>query len=231
MRAKDRLIVALDLPTLAEAEALVDRLGDGISHVKVGLELYLAHGPGAVHAFTRRGLQVMLDLKLHDIDATVARATARVADLGAGLLTIHTGGGPSMMVAAARAILASGSDMRLLGVTVLTSMSDSDLQRVGLDRSVKDTVAMRAKLALDCGVHGVVASPLEAAAIRASSPSDFLIVTPGVRPAGAGSADQKRVATPAAARNAGADYIVVGRPIRDAEDPAASARAILSELG
>jgi orotidine-5'-phosphate decarboxylase len=190
----NRLIAALDAPSRGEADALVARLGGVPSWVKLGLELFCAEGPTIVVDYVARGHRVMLDLKLHDIPETVARATARVAALGAGLLTVHADGGRAMLEAAVRAAGAT----RVLAVTA--------------------------------GCAGVVASPHEIAAVRAVAPSGFLIVTPGVRPAGADAGDQKRVMTPRQAREAGADLVVIGRPLRDAADPAAAARAIAAEL-
>ncbi len=241
MEARDRLIVALDVETLAAADALADRLGHTVRRLKVGLELYTACGPLAVEAVRARGVNVMLDLKLHDIPETVARAVTRVAGLGVELLTIHIAGGWKMMEAAANAARKSGGALKLLGVTVLTSMDAADLAQVGdlsggAAGAVAELVRKRAQLAMECGLDGVVASPHEAAAVRAGAPEGFLIVTPGVRPAGGVAAatatdDQKRVATPAAARAAGADFVVVGRPIRDAQDPRAAAEAIIRDLG
>jgi len=219
------LIVALDVETLDAAEALAERLAGVADWLKVGLELFTAVGPAGVRALARRA-PIMLDLKLHDIPETVARATARAAELGVGLLTVHTAGGRKMLEAAAKARGAT----KLLGVTVLTSMDDHDLAEVGTGPSVGSVVARRAALAVAAGLQGVVAAVTDAAAVRAAVPRDFLIVTPGVRPAGSAAGDQKRIATPAAARAAGADLIVVGRPIRDAADPRAAAAAILSEL-
>jgi orotidine-5'-phosphate decarboxylase len=255
--ARERLIVALDVETLDAANALAEKLGNAVRRLKVGLELYTACGPEAVRAVRGHGVNVMLDLKLHDIPATVARATARAAQLGVELLTIHTSGGWKMMEAAADAARKSGTGLKLLGISVLTSMDANDLAQVGeggAGVTVEDLVKKRAQLAMECGLDGIVASPNEAAVVRAGAPEGFLIVTPGVRPAGGGAKaaageapsgsagggdrapakvpvdDQKRVATPAAARAAGADYIVVGRPIRDAADPRAAAEAIVAEL-
>jgi orotidine-5'-phosphate decarboxylase len=237
--ARERLIVALDVETLEAADALAGHLGNAVRRLKVGLELYTACGPEAVKTVRAHGVNVMLDLKLHDIPETVARATARAAALGAELLTVHTSGGWKMMEAAADAARKSGTGLKLLGVTVLTSMDANDLAQVGdvaAGTSVEVIVKKRAQVALECGLDGVVASPREAAVVRAGAPEGFLIVTPGVRPGGgapaqaAGGDDQKRVATPRAARQAGADYIVVGRPIRDAADPRAAAEAIVAEL-
>lgn len=222
----NRLIAALDAPNRAEADALVQRLGGVPSWVKIGLELFCAEGPGIVRDFTARGLSVMLDLKLHDIPETVARATAKVASLGAGLLTVHAGGGRAMLEAAVR----NAGDMRVLAVTVLTSLDDADLGDIGAHGPVGELVKRRAELAQRAGCHGIVASPQEVAAVRAIVPREFLIVTPGVRPAGAAAGDQKRVMTPKQARAAGSDLVVVGRPLRDAPDPAAAARAVVDEL-
>ena len=224
----NRVIAALDVPDTAAAIALADRIGDGAGWVKVGLELFVAEGPPVVAAMRARGRRVMLDLKLHDIPETVARAMTQAAALGAELITVHAGGGRAMLDAAARAC--AGTRAHVLAVTVLTSMDDADLAAIGAIGPVAALVARRAALAADAGCHGVVASPQEAAAIRAAAPPGFLIVTPGVRPAGAAAGDQKRIATPGDARRAGADLVVVGRPIRDAADPAAAARAIAAEV-
>jgi orotidine-5'-phosphate decarboxylase len=222
----NRLIAALDAPSRGEADALVARLAGVPSWVKLGLELFCAEGPAIVADYVARGHRVMLDLKLHDIPETVARATARVAALGAGLLTVHAGGGRAMLEAAVR----SAGVTRVLAVTVLTSLDEADLAQIGAQGPVRDLVVKRAELAIAAGCAGVVASPHEIAAIRAIAPGGFLIVTPGVRPAGADRGDQKRVMTPREARDAGADLVVVGRPLRDAGDPAAAARAIVAEL-
>ncbi|MDB4959173.1 MAG: orotidine 5-phosphate decarboxylase [Myxococcales bacterium] len=226
----NRLIAALDAPSRDEAEGLVARLAGVPSWVKLGLELFCAEGPELVREYARRGLAVMLDLKLHDIPETVARATGKVAALGAGLLTVHAAGGRAMLEAAVKAARSAG-DTRVLAVTVLTSLDDADLAQIGCQGPVAELVRRRAELALRAGCDGVVASPHEVATIRAIVPAAFLIVTPGVRPAGVAAGDQKRVMTPGEARAAGADLIVVGRPLRDAPDPAAAARAIIAELG
>jgi len=222
----NRLIAALDAPNRAEADALMARLDGVPSWVKLGLELFCAEGPAIVADYLDRGNRVMLDLKLHDIPETVARATARVALLGAGMLTVHAGGGRAMLEAAVKAAGAT----KVLAVTVLTSLDDADLAQIGAQGPVRDLVVKRAQLAIAAGCAGVVASPHEIVAIRAIAPAGFLIVTPGVRPAGAAAGDQKRVMTPRQARDAGADLVVVGRPLRDAPDPAAAARAIIAEL-
>ena len=228
----NRLVAALDVPTGDAAADLVSKLDGAASWLKVGLELFVAEGPHIVTSMVDRG-QVMLDLKLHDIPATVGRATSRVAALGAGLLTVHAGGGGPMLRAAVAAAAEAASDtrrLRVLAITVLTSMDEADLRSVCIAGGPTQTAIERARLAIGAGCDGVVASPQEAPRIREMAPPGFLIVTPGVRPAGAGTDDQKRVATPRTAREAGADLIVCGRPIRDAADPAAAARAIAAEL-
>ncbi|HET9991045.1 MAG TPA: orotidine-5'-phosphate decarboxylase [Kofleriaceae bacterium] len=222
----NRLIAALDTPSRADADKLVDKLEGVPSWVKIGLELFCAEGPAIVRAFTGRGLAVMLDLKLHDIPETVARATAKVAGLGAGLLTVHASGGHAMLEAAVKA----AGGMRVLAVTVLTSLDDDDLAQIGAVAPVADLVKKRAQLAVAAGCHGIVASPHEVGILRDVVPKEFLIVTPGVRPTGSAAGDQKRVMTPREARAAGADLVVIGRPLRDAASPAAAARAIVEEL-
>ncbi len=233
MDPQDRLIVALDVPTRGDADALAAKLDSEVRWFKIGLELYSSEGPELVRDYTRAGRRVFVDLKLHDIPATVGRATSRLAGLGAGLLTLHAAGGKAMMEAAVKAAAegkGQGERLRILAVTVLTSLEQDDLHAVGIDKPVRELVVQRALLAAEAGCDGVVASPHEAAALRGALPEDFLIVTPGVRPAGAALGDQKRVMTPAKARAAGADMIVVGRPVRDAENPLAAARAIAKEL-
>jgi orotidine-5'-phosphate decarboxylase len=224
----NRLIAALDVPGRNEAHALIARLGRVPSWVKVGLELFIAEGEAFVTDLAAHN-RVMLDLKLHDIPETVARATRQAAALGAGLLTVHAAGGRAMLEGAVRAARDVG-DTRILAITVLTSLDEADLISIGTIGPISAQVDRLARLARDAGCDGVVASPHEIAAIRAACGPDFLIVTPGVRPAGAVAGDQKRLMTPAAARAAGADLVVVGRPLRDAADPAAAARAIVQEL-
>jgi orotidine-5'-phosphate decarboxylase len=229
----NRLIAALDVPDRGAADALLARLGDAPGFIKIGLELFIAEGPELVRAYVGTGRRIMLDLKLHDIPATVARACARVAGLGVELITVHAAGGRDMLRAAADAV--AGTATRLLAVTVLTSMDPGALAEVGVavdaGRAAMGSIVLaRAHLAAEAGCHGVVASPLEAAALRAAMAADFLLVTPGVRPAGTDPGDQKRVATPARARQSGADLIVCGRPIRDAADPGQVARDIIAEI-
>ena len=224
----NRLIAALDVPSRGEAEQLIVRLGGVPSWVKVGLELFIAEGEEFVTDLVAHN-RVMLDLKLHDIPETVARATRQAAATGAGLLTVHAAGGRAMLEGAVRAAREIG-DTRILAITVLTSLDEADLISIGTTGPISAQVDRLARLARDAGCDGVVASPHEIAAIRAACGPDFLIVTPGVRPAGAAAGDQKRLMTPAAARAAGADLVVVGRPLRDAPDPAAAARAIVQDL-
>jgi orotidine-5'-phosphate decarboxylase len=224
--AGNRLIAAIDTPARAEADALIARLGGVPSWLKLGLELFCAEGPGIVSDIVGRGHRVMLDLKLHDIPETVGRAAARVATLGAGLLTIHASGGRAMMEAAVKGAGAT----RVLAVTILTSMDAQDVVDVGFGGSVEDAVVKLAQLAQRAGCAGVVASPKEIRLIREAVGPNFLIVTPGIRPADSQAGDQKRVMTPREARAAGADLVVVGRPLRDAADPSAAARAVVAEL-
>lgn len=223
------VIVALDVPSAAEALALVERIGDGGHFYKVGLELYTREGPSIVRELKDRGRRVFLDLKLHDIPNTVSRAVQAASALEVDLLTVHASGGPGMLEAARDA---AGDGVRLLGVTVLTSLTPDDISRVwGREiRSVREEVARLTELARECGLHGVVASSLEASWLRSHVGHEFLIVTPGIRPAGADQGDQKRVATPADAVRAGADYLVVGRAVTHAADPAAAFAELMREV-
>jgi orotidine-5'-phosphate decarboxylase len=224
--ARERVIVALDVPDLRTAGDLLDRLEGQPIFYKVGLELFVAEGARAIEAVRSRGGRVFLDLKLHDIPETVARAVSSATGLGAELLTLHTAGGLAMMKRAAQA--AQGR-VQLLGVTVLTSLAEDDLRADGISGSMRAAVVRRAQLASQAGIAGVVCSPQEVADVRRACPS-LLLVVPGVRPAGADVGDQKRVATPASAIAAGADYLVVGRPIRDAANPAAAFVAMVAEV-
>jgi orotidine-5'-phosphate decarboxylase len=227
--ARDRLIVALDLPALAPVLALCDRLEGAITRVKVGLELFTAVGPRAVEVLAARNLRVFLDLKLHDIPETVRRAARAAAATGAELISVHTAGGPAMLEAAVEGAR-HGGGASVLGVTVLTSLDALQLAHIGtFTATVAELVVRRAELARSAGCAGVIASPLEVHAVRAAIGPGLQIITPGVR-ASAGQDDQKRTAGAAAARAAGADAVVVGRPIRDAPDPLAAALAILAEL-
>jgi len=222
----DRLIVALDFPAIADAEAMIARLGDSVGVYKIGLELILGRGVELAERLAGEGKKVFLDAKLLDIDNTIARAVANAARLGAAFLTVHAY--PKAM----RAAVAARADapLALLGVTVLTSMNDADLADAGYSGGVRDRVLARAADAMSAGMDGIVASPEEAAAIRAALGGDLVLVTPGIRPVGAAMGDQRRAATPAEAIRAGADYLVVGRPIIEASDPRAAADAIVGEI-
>jgi len=224
--ASERVIVALDVPDMAGLTAFLDRLQGRPTFYKVGLELFVAEGAAAVEVVRKRGGKVFLDLKLHDIPETVARAVASSKALGAELLTVHTAGGFEMMRRAAE--VAAGKP-GILGVTVLTSLSEDDLRADGISGGMREAVVRRAKLAEKAGARGIVCSPQEVADVRAAS-ATLALVVPGVRPAGAALGDQKRVATPASAIAAGADYLVVGRPIRDARDPAEAFSAVVGEV-
>jgi len=224
--ARDRLIFALDVPSVAEAEQLLDRLHGHISFVKVGLELYTAAGPDMVKRVLDRGMRVFLDLKFLDIEETVKRATARVAAMGVDFLTVHANRKALSAAVQGR----EGSSLKLLAVTVLTNFDSHDLRDMGIQRSVEDLVTARALLASEVGCDGVVASGEEAAAVRQKVGPRFSIVTPGVRPAGKGVDDHARATTPTQTITAGADYLVIGRPIRDAEDPATTVAAIVAEM-
>jgi orotidine-5'-phosphate decarboxylase len=224
--ARDRLILALDVPSVAAAENLVERLGDTVSFYKVGYQLAFAGGLPFAETLVRAGKQVFLDLKLHDIGNTVARGVESVARLGATFLTVHAY--PQTMKAAVEARGEAG--LRILAVTVLTSYDDADLAAAGYDFTVTELVAERAAQARDIGVDGLVCSAEEVNNLRPVVGSGLMLVTPGIRPAGADAGDQKRVMTPARAIAAGADYLVVGRPIVAAADPKAAAAAIVAEI-
>jgi orotidine-5'-phosphate decarboxylase len=226
--AKDRLIVALDVPTAEQARALVARLGPAARFYKVGNQLFTAAGPTFVSELVKARLPVFLDLKFHDIPNTVASAVRAAAGLGVAFVDVHASGGKAMLEAAVEA--RRGTATRLLAVTVLTSHSAATLREIGVDGAVETSVRRLARLAQDAGADGVVASPNEVALIRSECGPTFLVVTPGIRPPGAATLDQARAATPAAALRAGADYLVVGRPICEAGDPLAVAAAILGEM-
>lgn len=225
-KVRDRMIVALDYPNVSAAEALVWQLGDIVTFYKIGLELSIAGGLDLAADLIGAGKKVFLDLKLHDIGNTVERATAAAAERGVHILTVHAY--PQTMAAAARG--AKGSPLEVLGVTVLTSYDDTDLATAGYRMGVTDTVRLRAGQAREAGIAGVICAPTDAAMVRAILGPDGRVVTPGVRPKGVDVGDQKRVATPAQAIAAGADRIVVGRPVTAAADPVAAAEAILAEL-
>jgi orotidine-5'-phosphate decarboxylase len=227
LKARDRLIVALDVSDAAAAERLVESIGDAVSFYKIGMELtYGGEGLGLVRRLGAAGHKIFLDLKLHDIPNTVQRAVAQVAGLNATFLTVH--GYPQTMAAAV--VGAKGTGLKLLVVTVLTSYDDADLLEAGYRFDVVELVRRRAEQARAFGVDGLVASAAEAAAVRRAVGKTMILVTPGIRPAGAAVADQKRVATPASAISAGVDYLVVGRPVTEAADPRAAAQAIAAEI-
>ena len=225
--AKDRLIVALDVPSVDETRALVDTLGDSVGVYKIGLELLFSGGFQLARDLIAQGARVFIDAKLLDIEATVERATAAIARTGAHFLTVHAMDRKTLE-AAVRGRGTSG--MKLLGVTVLTNLGSADLVQQGIDQTAPELVLRRATLAQDAGFDGVIASAQEAAAIRKKAGAGFLIVTPGIRPRGLEANDQARTMTPAEAIAAGADYLVIGRPITRAADPRAAAQAIAGEI-
>jgi orotidine-5'-phosphate decarboxylase len=224
--AADRLIVALDVADRDAATAMVERLGETVRFYKIGMELAYGGGLDLVRWLIAAEKRVFVDLKLHDIPNTVARATARIAELGATFLTVH--GYPQTMAAAREG--AAGSGLGLLAVTVLTSSDDADLAAAGYALSTRALVARRALQAREAGMRGIILSPSEVAEMRAFVGPDLLLVTPGVRPAGAAMGDQKRAMTPGAAIAAGADYLVVGRPILAGADPRGAAQAVVAEI-
>lgn len=223
---RDRLIVALDVPDLASAEAMVSRLGDSVTFYKVGMELAYSGGLSFVRRLADAGKKVFLDLKLHDIPNTVEKATAQVADLGATFLTVHAF--PQTMKAAVKG-RGTGS-LKILAVTVMTSYDDADLVEAGYALGVRDLVERRARQSHALGVDGLILSPEEVSAMRALLGPDITLITPGIRPSGSAAGDQKRIMTPANAIEAGADYLVIGRPVTQADDPKASAEAIIAEI-
>ena len=223
---RDRLIVALDLPGVREADAMVETLGDAATFYKIGYQLAFAGGLSFVDGLIRAGKRVFLDMKLHDIENSVAKGVENVARLGVNFLTVHAY--PQTMKAAVAA--RRGSGLKILAVTVLTSYDDIDLAESGYSTGVESLVARRAQQAHDLGVDGLVCSPEEASPLRLAVGNDMLFVTPGIRPQGSARGDQKRVTTPGQAIRAGADYLVVGRPITGASDPKAAAQAIVDEI-
>jgi len=223
---KDRLIVALDLPSVGAAEAMIARLGDSVTFYKIGYQLAYAGGLPLVRQLADAGKKVFIDLKLHDIGNTVARGVESIAKSGAAFLTVHAY--PQTMKAAVEG--RAGSGLKILGVTVLTSYDDGDLHAAGYRLGVSDLVEARAQQAQVLGVDGLVCSPEEAASLHKIVGHQMVLVTPGIRPGGATSGDQKRIMTPARAISAGADYLVVGRPVIEAADPKATADAIQAEI-
>jgi orotidine-5'-phosphate decarboxylase len=228
--ARDRLVFALDFPTLAEARAAAAEVAPHVGVLKVGLELFVREGPAAVRIGADLERDVFLDLKLHDIPETVERAVATARSLGARYLTVHASGGTAMLARAADAAAGGDRPLTLLAVTVLTSLDDADLASVGVAGSTRDQVVRLARGAWAAGIRGFVASATEARALREALGPTALLVTPGIRPAGGAAGDQKRVATPASAIAEGADLVVVGRPIRDAVDRRAAAEGLVGEI-
>jgi orotidine-5'-phosphate decarboxylase len=231
MDPRQRLIVALDVSTAAAARKIVAAVGDSAHAYKVGMQLYTAEGPSIVRELVGSGRRVFLDLKYHDIPNTCGAAVREASQLGVSMLTVHAAGGGKMLRAAVEAAQGAKPDLLVLAVTVLTSLDDVELGKIGARGAVLEQVLRLAALALSNGCKGVVASAQEAGALREQFGLDFAIVTPGVRLAGSGPHDQARVVTPAEAIAAGASHIVVGRPITEAADPAAEARAILGQVG
>ena len=224
--ARDQLIVALDVPELDQARQLVESLGEAVSFYKIGMELVYGHGFGFIKELTGAGKKVFLDLKLHDIPNTVQKATEQVAHLGVTFLTVHAY--PQTMRAAKAG--SRDSNMQILGVTVMTSYDDQDLRDAGYDKSVQEVVRLRAEAARDIGIGGLILSPEEVGAMRAHIGKDLLLITPGIRPANSNSNDQKRFMTPRDAILAGANHLVVGRPVTKANNPKASALSIIQEI-
>lgn len=229
-RARDKLAFALDYPTLTEASAGAALVAPSVGVLKIGLELYVREGPAALDVGHACGRPIFLDLKLCDIPETVERAVQSAAALGVRYLTVHATGGRAMLERAANAAARAPSPLTLLAVTVLTSLGALDLAALGVVGTPEEHVVRLASLAMDAGVRGFVTSAQEVAALRAALGAAAFLVTPGIRPTGASAGDQKRVATPSAALAAGADLLVVGRPIRDAADPLAAAAAITQEI-
>lgn len=225
------IIVALDLPTTAEALLLVDRLGAEVDFYKVGAPLFTRVGPSIVEELTGRGKRVFLDLKFHDIPNTVAQSVAAAAALGVDLLTVHASGG-SAMLRAAREAVPPGAGTRILGVTLLTSLSAAEVEEVwGKElRSLREDVARLAAIAAEAGLDGVVASAIEAEALKRRHGPEFLVITPGIRPAGHLAGDQARIASPVEAVRAGSDFLVIGRPVLTADDPAAVIAAVQAQI-
>lgn len=228
--SRSRLIVALDLPDRATALTAVNRLAGHTGHFKIGLELFVREGPRLVEEICGRGESVFLDLKMHDIPNTVAAAVRSASKLGVRMLTVHAAGGRSMLEAAQQAALSSTDPPLLLAVTGLTSLSESDVHSIGIGTTTQEWVNQLASLAIESGIRGLVTSALEAAQLRRSFGSVLQLVIPGIRPTGEATQDQSRIAQPAEAIRAGGDYLVVGRPILKAADPARAADNIVGEI-
>ncbi|MGD0096202.1 MAG: orotidine-5'-phosphate decarboxylase [Terracidiphilus sp.] len=228
--ARKRLIVALDVPDAASAAALVGQLEKSCHWFKVGLELFTSAGPAVIEPLVARGHSVFLDLKFHDIPNTVAGAVRSAAALGVRMVNVHATGGPAMLAAAKAALDGLTDPPELLAVTMLTSMNQEQTSAIGLDRRPAEQVELLARIGLNAGIRGFVCSPQEVRTLRTLVGPEGVLVTPGIRPAGADAGDQKRIATPAEALRQGASYLVVGRPITQAPDPADAIEAILREM-
>jgi orotidine-5'-phosphate decarboxylase len=228
--AKSKLIVALDLPDMEKAIAMAKQLQNHVGVFKIGLQLFLKEGRKIVENIAEFGVPIFLDLKLHDIPATVSKAIASLDNLPISMLTVHTAGGKSMLEAAAIAARKLSSKPLVLGVTVLTSIGDEDIPQLGMSGKISEIVLKRAKLAYESGLGGIVASASELETLRPALPSPFKLVIPGIRPQGAELFDQKRVATPSIAISQGADFLVIGRPIRDAQNPLEASNSIVNEI-
>ncbi|WP_417316973.1 orotidine-5'-phosphate decarboxylase [Emcibacter sp.] len=231
-----RILCALDTTEVSQATSLARALAPHVGGVKLGLEYFGAHGPEGFRQVAETGMPIFLDLKLHDIPNTVAKAIHALMPLRPSIMTIHTAGGPAMMAAAAKAATEAAETVGcprpiIVGVTILTSLDESDLEAVGYQNNLSDQVVRLARLAKDSGLDGVVCSPLEIELIKEACGQEFKLVVPGIRPAGSATGDQKRIMTPKQAVDKGADYIVIGRPITQAEDPVAAARGIAQDLG
>lgn len=234
--SSDKLIVALDVPNMAKVRQLVEQLDDSVSYYKVGMELFYGVGIDVVRYLKNSGKSIFVDLKMHDIPNTVAQGASMLTKMGMSMLNVHALGGAAMMKGAAEAVANTAASLniprpKLIAVTVLTSMNNADWDTLNYKLSISEQVVLLAKMAQDSGLDGVVASPQEAALIREACGDDFLIVTPGVRPQGAESNDQSRIATPAMAMQNGATHLVVGRPITKAANPRGAAEQILKEMG
>jgi orotidine-5'-phosphate decarboxylase len=229
-QARNRLIVALDVPDAAAAMVLVDRLDGACRWCKVGLELFVAAGPSIVEKLSNRGFSIFLDLKFHDIPNTVAGAVRSASSLGARMMTLHAGGGTAMLAAAQDALSKLSDPPQLLAVTVLTSMDKAQLEATGVNREPGSQVELLARMGMQVGLNGFVCSPEEVQALRSFTGPDGVLVVPGIRPAGVAIGDQKRIATPASAIQDGANYLVVGRPITQAPNPAEAVEAIVNEI-
>lgn len=230
------MIVALDVHTLSDVKKLVTKLGDTVTYYKVGMELFYSVGPDVIFYLSEKRKKIFLDLKLHDIPNTVAEGLCSLMSLGVSMVNVHASGGYTMMKTAAdklrEAAKAAGIEPpKIIAVTILTSIGEDDWQKLGYSCPISEQVVRLAKLAKEAGLDGVVASPKEASLIREACGEDFLIVTPGVRPVGASVDDQSRIATPEMALKNGATHLVVGRPVRAAEDPEQAAKAIIAEMG